>query len=105
MISTSTLATRWARGRRTMRMPERRHSPVVSSRRGLIQPRGPASTMMAGSNVTAARKATPIPIADEIPTVLNTPIRAKPISRNVIPTVLADAVITLPIEIRAFLTA
>ena len=56
---------------------------------------------MAGSNVIAARNATPIPIADDTPTVENTPIRAKLIPRKVIPTVAADAVITFPIEINA----
>ena len=63
MASTSRLATRWAFGRRTMRIPERRQNRAVSSRRGLTQPRGPASTRMAGSSVTAARNATPTPIA------------------------------------------
>ncbi len=88
-----------------MRMPERRQSRAVSSRRGLTQPRGPAIARIAGSNVTAARKATPIPIADAIPTVLNTPIRAKLINRNVIPTVVADAATTFPMEINARVSA
>ena len=88
-----------------MRMPERRQNRAVSSRRGLTQPRGPASVKIAGSKVSAARNATPIPIADDTPTVLNTPIRAKLMRRKVIPTVVADAVITFPIEIIAFLTA
>ena len=60
---------------------------------------------MAGSKVTAARNATPIPIADAMPTVWKTPIRAKLMTRNVMPTVLADAVITFPIEINALLSA
>ena len=60
---------------------------------------------MAGSNVIAARYATPTPIAHATPTVENTPIRAKLIPRKVIPTVAADAVITLPIEINARFTA
>jgi len=60
---------------------------------------------MAGSNVTAARKTTPIPIADDTPTVENTPIRAKLMPRNVIPTVAADAAITFPIETNARFTA
>ena len=60
-----------------MRMPERRQNRAVSSRRGLTQPRGPASTRIAGSKVTPARYATPIPIADDTPTVVNTPILAK----------------------------
>ena len=105
MISTSTLATRCTLGRRTMRMPERRQKRAVSSRRGLTQPRGPASTRIAGSNVSAARNATPIPIADDTPTVLKIPIRAKPMRRKVSPTVVADAVITFPIEIIALLIA
>ncbi len=88
-----------------MRIPERRQNRAVSSRRGLTQPRGPASATIAGSRVTAARNATPIPIADAMPTVLKTPIRAKLITRNVMPTVLADAVITFPIEINARLSA
>jgi hypothetical protein len=77
----------------------------ADSRRGLTQPRGPASTRIAGSKVTAARKATPTPIADATPTVWNTPIRAKLISRKVMPTVVADAAITFPIEINARSTA
>lgn len=86
-------------------MPDRRQNRAVSSRRGLTQPRGPASTRIAGSKVSAARKATPIPIADDAPTVLNTPIRAKLMSRNVIPTVVADAAITFPMDVIARLTA
>ena len=88
-----------------MRMPERRQNRAVSSRRGLTQPRGPASTKIAGSSVTPARYATPIPIADDTQTVLNTPIWAKLKRRKVSPTVVADAVITFPIEIIAALTA
>ena len=76
MIKTSTLATRWTFGRRTMRIPERRQNRAVSSRRGLTQPRGPARTRMAGNNVNAARNATPIPIADDMPMVEKTPILA-----------------------------
>ncbi len=60
---------------------------------------------MAGSNVIAARNATPTPIAHATPIVENTPIWAKLIARKVIPTVAADAVITLPIEINARFTA
>ena len=60
---------------------------------------------MAGSNVIAARYATPTPIAHATPAVENTPIRAKLIPRKVIPTVAADAVITLPTEISARVTA
>ena len=60
---------------------------------------------MAGSNVIAERNATPTPIAHATPTVENTPILAKLIPRKVIPTVAADAVITLPIEINARFTA
>ena len=105
MVNTSRLATRWTFGLRTMRIPERRQNRAVSSRRGLTQPRGPARTRIAGSKVTAARNATPIPIADDTPTVLKTPMRAKLMSRKVIPTVVADAVITFPIEARAMLTA
>ncbi len=88
-----------------MRMPERLQNRAVSSRRGLTQPRGPASTSIAGSRVTPARYATPMPIADDTPTVLNTPIWAKLMTRNVMPTVVADAVMTFPIEIIAALTA
>ncbi len=88
-----------------MRIPERRHHRAVSSRRGLIQPRGPTMTRMAGNNVTAARNATATPIADDTPTVENTPIRAKLIPRKVIPMVAADAVITLPTELNACRTA
>ena len=83
----------------------RRQNRAVNSRRGLTQPRGPASTRIAGSRVTPARYATPIPIADDTPTVLNTPILAKLMIRKVMPTVAADAVITFPIEIIAALTA
>src|SRR5574337_672478 len=105
MINTSTLATRWALGRRTMRMPERRQKRAVNSRLGLTTPRGPASTRIAGRNVTAARNATPIPIADDVQTVLHTPILAKLIARQVITTVPAEAAITFPIEIIAPLSA
>ena len=37
---------------------------------------------MAGSSVTAARNATPMPIADATPTVENTPILAKLIAEE-----------------------
>ena len=60
---------------------------------------------MAGSSVIAERNATPTPIAHATPAVENTPISAKLIPRKVTPTVAADAVITLPIEINARLTA
>ena len=46
-----------------------------------------------------------MPMADATPTVLNTPILEKLRRRNVRPTVVADAVITFPIEIIALLTA
>lgn len=88
-----------------MRIPDLRQNRVVSSRRGLTQPRGPASTRIAGSSVTPARNATAMPIAAATPTVLNTPILAKLSRRNVSPTVVADAAITLPIEIMAARTA
>lgn len=45
------------------------------------------------------------PIAAETPIVLNTPMVAKLIARNVMPTVVAEAVITLPMEIIARVTA
>ena len=60
---------------------------------------------MAGSSVSAARKATPTPIAEDTPTVENTPIWAKLIARKVSPMVAADAVITLPTEVSAWRTA
>ncbi len=60
---------------------------------------------MAGSSVTAARKATPMPTANATPTVENTPSLAKPIPRNVMPTVAADAAITFPMDTRARWTA
>ncbi|SKU09483.1 Uncharacterised protein [Mycobacteroides abscessus subsp. abscessus] len=60
---------------------------------------------MAGSSVIPDRYATPIPIADDTPTVWKTPILAKLNSRKVMPTVVADAVITFPIDIIAALTA
>jgi len=66
------LATKWTLGRRTMRMPERRQKRVVSSRLGLIQPRRPMSTRIAGRMVTAATNATKIAIANAGPTVENT---------------------------------
>ena len=46
-----------------------------------------------------------MPIADDTPTVVNTPILAKLITRKVMPTVAADAVMTFPIEIIAAFTA
>ena len=46
-----------------------------------------------------------MPIAADTPIVRNTPIFAKLIARNVMPTVVADAVMTLPIEIIAARTA
>ncbi|SKW84612.1 Uncharacterised protein [Mycobacteroides abscessus subsp. massiliense] len=86
-------------------MPDRRQNCAVSSRRGLTQPRGPASTRIAGSRVIPDRYATPIPMADDTPTVWKTPILAKLKSKKVIPTVVADAVITFPIDIIAARTA
>ncbi len=49
-----------------------RQNRVVSSRRGLIQPRRPASTMIAGSTVIAATNATVTAIDNAGPTVENT---------------------------------
>ena len=66
-----------------MRTPDRRQNSAVRSLRGSTQPRGPASTRMAGSRVTAARNATPMPTANATPTVENTPSLAKPIPRKV----------------------
>ena len=60
---------------------------------------------MAGNKVTAATKATAIPIAETTPTVLNTPIWAKLIRMKVMPTMLAEAMITLPMAGMAVLTA
>ena len=88
-----------------MRIAERRQKRVVSSRRGLIQPRRPASTMMAGSSVTAARNATVTAIANAGPTVENTGNRVKTIARKVTATVAAEAAITLPIDANACFTA
>ncbi len=88
-----------------MRIPERRQKRVVSSRRGEIQPRGPAITRMAGRSVTAARKATPTAIANAMPTVENSPNLANIIPRKVIPTVAAEAAITLPMDVNALFTA
>ena len=88
-----------------MRMPERRQKRVVSSRLGLIQPRRPMSTRIAGRMVTAATNATKIAIAKAGPTVENTGSRVKIIAKNVTATVAADAAITLPIEANARLTA
>src|SRR5690349_17740310 len=95
------LATRWVHGRRTMRAPDLRHIREVRSLRGLIHPRGPMRVRMAGSNVIAARNATPTPTAAEVPTVEKTPILAKLMARKVTPTVAAEAVITLPTEASA----
>jgi|SRR6185369_16229743 len=105
MISRVKLATRWALGLRTIRIPERRQNLLVRSRRGLIQPRGPASEMMAGSSVTAAMHATAIEIAIDGPTVEKIGIFAKIIATKVTATVAADAVITLPIDTIARFTA
>ncbi|CNJ15008.1 Uncharacterised protein [Mycobacterium tuberculosis] len=60
---------------------------------------------MAGSSVTAARNATTMQIEMAGPTVENTPNSAKSITINVTATVAADAAITLPMDIKAFLTA
>lgn len=88
-----------------MRMPDLRQNRAVISRRGETQPRRPASTMMAGSKVTAARNATPMAIANAGPMVANNSKLANVIPRNVTPTVAADAAMTLPIELNALLTA
>ena len=93
------------RGLRTTRVPARRHIRVVSSRRGLIQPRRPVSTSKAGSSVSADSKATMTEIEIAGPTTENTSSLVKTIARKVTETVAADAAITLPIDIRAFLTA
>src|ERR1700684_2033245 len=105
MISAITLATRWVFGRRAMRMPVRRQKRLVRSRRGLIQPRRPASTRMAGSRLTAAMNATAIEIEIAGPTVENTGNRANIIARKVTATVAADAAITLPMDVKARFTA
>src|SRR3954466_14453034 len=105
IASTIRLATRWALGLRTIRIPERRQNRLVMSRRGLIQPRGPAIAMMAGSRVTAAMHATAIEIAIDGPTVEKIGIFARIIATNVTATVAADGVITLPIDVKARLTA
>ena len=60
---------------------------------------------MAGSRVTAARTRPRSPTASATPTVENTPSLAKPMPRNVTPTVAADAAMTLPIETIARRTA
>src|ERR1700684_1770628 len=88
-----------------MRIPERRQNRVVSSRRGLIQPRLPARTIRAGRNVTAASNATAIEQANAGPTFLKAPKWVKTIPRKVIDTVAADPVITLPIDVNALTTA
>src|SRR5262249_9209287 len=105
MISTITLVTRWLQGRRTILIPERRQKRLVRSRRGLIQPRGPASDMIAGSSVTAAAHATQIEMEIAGPTVEKMGIRAKTIATKVTATVAADAVITLPMDANALFTA
>src|SRR5258707_3159786 len=104
-ISTIRLPTRWILGRRTMRMPDLRHMRVVRSLRGLIQPRRPVRTRMAGSTVTADSNDTRIATEIAGPTAENTSSLVKTIARNVIATVAADAAITLPMDINAFLTA
>ncbi len=91
--------------RRTMRTPERRHIRLVRSRRGLIQPRRPVSVRMAGSRVTAPSSDTVMATAIAGPTAENTSSLVNTIARNVTATVAADAVITLPMDINAFLTA
>src|SRR5262245_16918240 len=105
MMSAIKLATRWVIGRRTMRIPERRQKRLVRPRRGLIQPRGPASTSIAGRRVTAAMHATAIEIEIAGPTVENTGNREKIIARKVTATVAADAAITLPMDVKALFTA
>src|ERR1700757_4235526 len=104
-MRTTRLATRWMRGLRTTRVPARRHIRVVSSRRGLIQPRRPVSTSKAGSSVSADTNATTTAIEIAGPTAENTSNLVKTIARKVTATVAADAVITLPMDIKAFLTA
>jgi hypothetical protein len=81
-------------------MPERRQNRAVSSRRVTARP-GEHQNCRQQSH--PGEICHPIPIADEIPTTLNTPILAKPKRRNL--TVVADAVITFPIEIIAALIA
>src|SRR5271157_1455426 len=105
MTSTIALATRWVLGRRTIRIPERRQKRLVRPRRGLTQPRRPASARMAGRRLTAARKATQIEIEIAGPTVENTGNWAQIIERKVTATVAADAAITLPMHIKALFTA
>jgi hypothetical protein len=60
---------------------------------------------MAGSRVTAAKKATAIETASAGPTLVNAGRRVKIMPRNVTATVAADAAITLPMELIAFCTA
>src|ERR1700675_2952880 len=105
MTSTIRLATRWILGRRTIRIPERRHIREVRSRRGLIQPRRPVSTSTAGRKGTAASNDTMIATEIAGPTAENTSSLVNTIARKVTATVAADAAITLPIDIRPFLTA
>ena len=99
------LASRYAFGRRTIRMPEPRQKRRVRSRRGAIQPRRPASTNRAGSRVTAARNTTATEMPSTGPAFRRIPNWVKIIPRNVTATVAADAAITLPIEVSARATA
>ncbi|COW51384.1 Uncharacterised protein [Mycobacterium tuberculosis] len=77
----------------------------MRSRRGAIQPRRPVSTIRAGSSVTAAKKTTATEIPNIGPTVLRIPSWVNTIPRKVIATVAAEAAITLPMDVNAFLTA
>ncbi len=88
-----------------MRVPEIRQKRVVKSRRGLIQPRRPVSTRIAGSSVVAVSSETMIETVMAGPTAENTSSLVKTMARKVTATVAADAAMTLPIDISAFFTA
>ncbi|CAM5738269.1 hypothetical protein MAUB1S_00995 [Mycolicibacterium aubagnense] len=88
-----------------MLMPDRCQKRLVSSFRGLAQPRRPTSVKIAGSSVIDDRNATAIVTASAGPVVENTLRLVKLMPRNVTATVAADAAITLPMAVSARATA
>ena len=69
MTRITRLASRFATGRRTMRMPERFQKRLVRSFRGLAHPRRPASVSSEGRKVRAPAQPTAMAAASAMPTV------------------------------------
>src|ERR1700744_2002845 len=104
VMSTTRLAARWTLGRRTIRIPEILQKRVVRSARGLIEPRLPTNTRIAGSTPTAATERTRPAMEVAGPASPKPCSLANTITMKVIDTVAADAAITLPMDVTALMT-